>query len=300
MAGNRKDRDALAWFADELKAHRTARGWTQADIAAKAGYSESLIAQVETCRKAATPDLAKALDRVFGTPGFGSEDGSPGTFGRLAVRLRNLPFPASFRSFAPHEAEATAIYTFEHSLIPGLLQTEDYARAVLQTHPDVTEDVVSERLAGRLSRQSVLEREDPPPPLVCALIDQSVLMREIGGPGVMRDQLIHLATVSRRPSITVQVIPNTCAHPGLMGAFTVADLGGSPSMVNIEDIADGRVTDDAATVSTVTLRFHSLRGDALSKGASRELIESVIKERWKETAPSGAHQATAAPAGASV
>src|SRR5215468_10351964 len=70
MSAGRKDRDALAWFADELRAHRTAHGWTQADVAAKISYSESLIAQVETCRKAATPELAKALDRVFATPGF--------------------------------------------------------------------------------------------------------------------------------------------------------------------------------------------------------------------------------------
>jgi len=92
-----------------------------------------------------------------------------------------LPFPASFRSFAPHEAEATALYIFEHSLIPGLLQTEAYARAILETHPDVTEDVVIQRLAGRLSRQEILERDDPLPPVVCALIDQSALNREIGG-----------------------------------------------------------------------------------------------------------------------
>lgn len=289
MAAGRKDRDALAWFADELRAHRSAQGWTQADVAAKTSYSESLIAQVETCRKAATPELAKALDRVFATPGF-TEDapgvpGTPGTFGRLVARLRNLPFPAAFRSFEPHEAEATALYIFEHSMIPGLLQTEAYARAILETHPDVTEDVVIQRLAGRLSRQEILERDDPPPPVVCALLDQSALNREIGGPVAMRDQLVHLVAMSRRPNITVQVIPNTGAHPGLLGAFTVADLGGSPGIVNLEDIADGRVTEDAATVSMVALRFHSLRGDALSKGASRDLIEGVIQERWKETAP---------------
>jgi transcriptional regulator with XRE-family HTH domain len=289
MAAGRKDRDALAWFADELRAHRSTHGWTQADVAAKVSYSESLIAQVETCRKAPTAELARALDREFATPGYTEDSpgvpGAAGTFGRMLVRLRNLPFPASFRSFAPHEAEATALYTFEHSLIPGLLQTETYARAILETHPDVTEDVVRERLAGRLSRQAVLERDDPPPPVMCALIDQDALNREIGGPVVMREQLVHLAAMSRRPNITVQVIPNTGAHLGLLGAFTVADLGGSPGIVNLEDIADGRVTEDAATVSMVALRFHSLRGDALSKGASRDLIEEVIQERWPETAP---------------
>ena len=289
MAAGRKDRDALGWFADELRAHRAAHGWTQADVAAKTSYSESLIAQVETCRKAATPELARALDRVFATPGFaedgGDAPGTAGTFGRLVVRLRNLPFPAAFRSFAPHEMEATALYTFEHSFIPGLLQTEAYARAVLEEYPDATEELVSERLAGRLARQVILDRDDPPPPVVCALIDQSALNREIGGPGVMRDQLAHLAVMSHRPNVTIQIIPNTGAHPGLLGAFTVAELGGSPGIVNLEDIADGRVTEDAVTVSMVALRFHSLRGDALSKGASRDLIEGVIQERWKDLTP---------------
>jgi DNA-binding XRE family transcriptional regulator len=289
LAAGRKDRDSLSWFADELKAHRAERGWTQADVAAKTTYSESLIAQVETCRKSATWELAKALDRIFVTPGFKEDEpGSPGTagtFGRLVTRLRNLPFPASFRSFAPHEAEATALYVFEHSFVPGLLQTEEYARAVLMMHPDVTEDVLNERVAGRSARKAILDREDPPPPLLCALMDQSVLNREIGGPDVMRAQLVHLVAMSSRPNISVQIVPNAGAHPGLLGAFTIADLGTGPGIVNIEDIADGRVTEDAATVSMVAVRFHSLRGDALSKVASRDLIEGVIQERWKEQAP---------------
>jgi transcriptional regulator with XRE-family HTH domain len=289
MAAQRKDREALGWFADELKAHRAARGWTQADVARETSYSESLISQVEACHKAATPELARALDRVFATPGYtdATDDGpgTPGTFGRLVRRLRKLPFPASFGTFEPREAEASALYTFEHSFIPGLLQTEAYARAVLEMFPDVTEDIVSERLAGRMSRQVILTRDDPSPPVLCALIDESALHREIGGPKVMRDQLLHLAAMSRRPNITVQIIPNTGAHPGLLGAFTFADLGGPPAIVNIEDIADGRVTEDADTVSMVALRFHSLRGDALSKGASRDLMEGMADERWKDPTP---------------
>jgi hypothetical protein len=101
----------------------------------------------------------------------------------------------------------------------------------------------------------------------------------------MRDQLAHLVVMSRRPNITVQIIPNAGTHPGLLGAFTVADLAGLPGIVNIEDITEGRVSEDAAMVSMVALRFHSLRGDALSRGASRDLIEGVIQERWPETAP---------------
>jgi hypothetical protein len=140
-------------------------------------------------------------------------------------------------------------------------------------------------LAARLARQAILEREDPPAPVLWVLLDQNVLDREVGGPKVMRDQLTHLARMSRCPNITIQVIPNVGAHPGLLGAFTVAELGGSFGIVNLEDIADGRVTEDAATVSLVTLRFHSLRSEALPKGAARAMIESVVEERWKEPAP---------------
>jgi hypothetical protein len=166
---------------------------------------------VETCRRAPSKDLAKALDRVFATPGF-TEDapdssGAPGTFGRLAAKLRNLPFPASFRSFAPYEAEAVALHVFEHSLMPGLLQTEAYARAVLSTRPNTPEDEVESLVAGRLARQAVLWRDDPPAPILWALVDEGVLYRPVAPPDVMYDQLKHLAEVSGRPNITVQIVP---------------------------------------------------------------------------------------------
>jgi hypothetical protein len=197
------------------------------------------------------------------------------------TKLRNLPFPPSFRSFAPYEKDSTALYIFEHSLIPGILQTPEYARAVLEMNPNTTDEEVNERVAARLARQAILEREDPPAPVLWVLLDQNVLIREVGGPKVMRDQLTHLARMARCPNITIQVIPNVGAHPGLLGAFTIADLDGSSSIVNLEDIADGRVAEDTATVPLVTLRFHSLRSEALPKGASRTMIESEI-DRWKE------------------
>jgi len=289
MTAERKDRDALSLFAEELKAYRDARGWTQAELASEISYSESLIAQVEACWRVPSKELAKALDRVFGTPGFaegGSDSpGTEGTFGRLEAKLRNLPFPASFRSFAPYEAEAVTLHVFEHSLIPGLLQTEGYARAVLSTRPNTTNDEIDNLVAGRLARQAVLWREDPPAPILWALIDESALHRPVASPDMMRGQLTYLADVSRYPNITVQVVPYSAGgHTGLLGACTIAEPNGSPSIVNLEDMADGRVTDDADTVSLVTLRFNSLRSEALPKGASRELIVRVAEERWQGNA----------------
>jgi transcriptional regulator with XRE-family HTH domain len=288
--GRDKDRDSLALFADELKAHRAARGWTQADVAAKTSYSESLVAQVEARFKAASPDLAKALDRAFSTPGFtedgGGEPGSPGTFGRIVVRLRNLPFPASFRSFATYESEAVALNTYQHSLVPGLLQSEDYARAILETRPNTTPEEVEEQLRGRLDRQAVLTRHDPPAPVLLALIDEGVLHRPVAPRAVMRSQLSHLVEMSRRPNVTIQVVPYEAGgHTGLLGAFSVAETGTRDAIVFVEDIADGRVFEDDATLSQVAQRFKALQSEALPKGASRDLIAKVAEEEWTEQAP---------------
>jgi transcriptional regulator with XRE-family HTH domain len=107
-----RDSAALSLFADEMKAAREQRGWSQADLADRLPHSLSTISMVEALHRAPARDLAAQLDKAFGTLG---------TFARLEARLRDLPFPASFQPFAAYEAEATALYVFEHSLVPGLL-----------------------------------------------------------------------------------------------------------------------------------------------------------------------------------
>ncbi len=272
-----RDMTALSLFADEMKPAREQRGWSQADLADQIPYSLSAISMAEALHRVPTRDLARHLDKAFGTPG---------TFARLEARLRDLPFPASFRPFAAYEAEATALYVFEHSLIPGLLQTPAYARAVFATKPNTTEDELENLLAARLARQAVLIRDDPPAPLLWALIDEGVLYRPVAPADVMNDQLSHLVEASRRPNITIQVVPYSAGgHSGLLGAFFIADLDGSPSIVYADDIADGRIFEDPGTVSLVTLRYKFLQSEALPKGASRELIARVAEERWKATTP---------------
>lgn len=272
-----RDTAALSLFTDELKAAREQRGWSQADLADRIPYSLSAISMVEALHRAPTRPLALHLDNAFGTPG---------TFARLERRLRDLPFPASFRPFAAYETEATALYTFEHSLIPGLLQTPGYARAVLATRPNTAEDEVDSLVEARLARQAVLTREDPPPPLLWALIDEGALYRPVAPAEVMYEQLVYLVAISRRPNITIQVVPYSAGgHTGLLGAFSIADLPTAASIVNVEDILDGHVYEDPAKVSEVTLRYKSLQSEALPKGASGELIARVAEERWKATAP---------------
>jgi hypothetical protein len=169
---------------------------------------------------------------------------------------------------------------FEHTLIPGLLQTEAYARAVLETHPNTSRDVVEERVAARMARQVILDREEPPPPMLWVLLDENVLTREVGGPKVMHDQLGHLAEAARRPNVTVQVIPGVGAHPGLLGAFAIAEVTGLPTIVYLETAHEGQTLADPDVGARMSVRFDALRTEALTGRASLSLIEKVTEERW--------------------
>jgi transcriptional regulator with XRE-family HTH domain len=269
-AASERDREVLSLFVDEMTAMRQQRGWTQADLAREAGYSESLIAMVETYQRPPTESLALALDRAFGTPD---------TFRRLEARLRDLPFPAAFRPFVEYESEARSLRWFEHSLVPGLFQTPAYARAVLSTKPNTTEGEVDELVGGRLYRQKVLKRDQPP--LVSVLLDEWVLNRPVAPPEVMAEQLLHLVAVSQLPNVVIQVVPYEAGgHSGLLGAFIIAEAADMSSIVFTEDVLGGHVAEDRSVVSEVTLRFDALRWEALPRGSSRDKIASVA-EQWK-------------------
>jgi hypothetical protein len=185
-------------------------------------------------------------------------------------------FPPSLREYAAYEAEAVALWWFEHTLMPGLLQTEDYARAVLERHPNVTPDQVTERVTARLARQAVLDREDPP--RFWVLLDENVLHREIGGAKTMHDQLSHLAEMAARPRTTVQVIPRVGAHVGLSGAFSVAETP-DIQVAYVDHIADAMTTDSPAIVAMVSERFDVLRSEAYRRSESLTLIEEMA-EKW--------------------
>jgi hypothetical protein len=145
---------------------------------------------------------------------------------RLEGRLRGVPFSSGFRPFHPFEAEARTLRTFEHTIIPGLFQTRDYARVMMEGYPEITELEVTDRVEGRMARQAILTREDPP--RGWAVLDHQVLTRNIGAAAVMFGQMEHLAELARRPRITIQVIPADRPHPGLLRAFVIAETGAGP------------------------------------------------------------------------
>jgi len=265
------DRPALTLFAAELRAARQHAGLTRDELSAKVNYSSSLIGMIETGRRVPSRDLAERLDEVFGP--------DRGTFARLETGLRDLPYPASFRPFSAYEAGARSLRLFEHVLVPGLLQTADYARAVLSTRPHTSADEIEELVTARLARQALLTRADPP--LLYVLLDEGVLYRPVATPEIMATQLVRLADLSEQTYVTLQVIPYSAgAHIGLQGGFAIADLPDLPGIVFLDSVADGQTAEDAAIVSQVTQRFDALRAEALPRGASRDMIKKVAEERW--------------------
>jgi DNA-binding XRE family transcriptional regulator len=242
------DHSALALFAAELQAARARAALSQDELAARINYSPSLVAMVESMRRVP----------------------------RLHEHLRTAPFPSWFRPFAQHEAEATSLRTFELVLVPGLLQTPEYARAVLRTRVGASEDEIDQLVAARIERQTILDRDDPP--LLWVVIDEGVLHRAVGGPDVMGHQVEHLAEMAERPSVVIQVIPSGVgAHEGLAGAFMIADFASSPSIVYLETALTGLVVERPEDVSAVTLRYETLKTEALPRAASLELLREVAK-----------------------
>jgi hypothetical protein len=216
--------------------------------------TDSMVRSLEEYRAQLVSSIARIQELALA---LGKAFGAPRAFERLEARLRNLPFPASFRPFATQEAEATALRWFEHPLVPGLLQAGEHARAVLSARPNSTQADIDELVAGRTGRQAVLTREEPPPLLLLlrVLPGEGVLHRLVAPPSVLHDQLFHLNEASRLPTVTVNVVPYAAGgHSGLPGAFVIAELGGSPRIVFTDDVSGGRVTEVPSVVSEVGLR----------------------------------------------
>lgn len=270
--GERGEDAERSMFAEELIAMRNQRGWTQEELAAKMLVSVSTIANIESGYRAPTAAQAAKADEVFGTPG---------TFQRHERRMRGIPFSAGFRPFQPHEATARLIKTFQHSLVPGLFQIPAYAQAILEVNPETTDKVVKERVDGRLDRQSILFREDPPPPRVHAILDEQVLYRNVGGPAVMAEQMDHLAELAGMPRISIQVIPSDRPHAGLLGAFVVAETGQPPAIVYTDSVLDGQVMESADQAEAIDVVFRALLMEALTGSASLTKVKEAA-QRWKE------------------
>ena len=261
-------------FGAEVRYYRTRAALSQKDLAARANVSHDVISKIETGERPPAEDFPPRLDGI-------SELDTRGALTRLWNHLKKgqkQRLHGWFQEWADIEAEATALRWYEPLVVPGLLQTEEYARAILAVRPDGNLDGLDDQVAARLARQAVLDRPDAPQ-LWCVL-DEGVLHRAIGGPKVMRSQLYRLAEAAEHPKTTIQVIPFGGAHAGLLAHFVIADRDGQPPVVYLETAAEGHVTDSPSVTNHVAIRFDRLRSEAESRTSSRDLIRKVAEEQW--------------------
>ena len=257
----------LDYFGAELRRKREEAGLKQSELGACIFCTGSLVGQIETAKKVPTRDFSERVDTALGTDGY---------FSRLAGLVLRSQLPHWFQAYAEMEAKAAYISTYQAQLVYGLLQTEGYARAVLGNR---TEEDLDTKLAARMERQRILEREQPP--VTWVVLSEAVLHQEIGGADVMREQLAHLLTMRDRRWLDVQVLPFEAGqHPGLMGSFTTMRFDGDPDIVYAEDFVQGHMTANPEAVREGALRYDQLQAFALSVENSAALIARVMEERY--------------------
>lgn len=273
---NDQDGTPQGVFGAELRFFRERARLSQTELAALVNVSHDVISKIETGER---PPAREFPERLDGVPELDTRGGLTRMWRNLSKGLRHRAVPGWFRPWAHIEAEALILRTYEPLLVPGLLQTEAYARAILAARPGRTHDDLDDQVAARLARQAILDRASPPQ--LWSVLDEGVLHRCVGGAKVMHDQLEHLAELAGDPLTTIQVIPASVgAHGGLLGGFVVADLEGSPGMVYLETAAEGQIADSPVILAHVTFRFDSLRSEALPRAASRDLIRKVAEQKW--------------------
>jgi len=262
-----------AVFGAMLRFYRQQAGLSQDALGAKAHMSGKTISAYENGWRVPTRPAAADIDAV---PEMGTDGALTELWDRLKDGMSYQAYPSWFQAWPAKEAGAETLRWFEPLIVPGLLQTEDYARAIFQTRFGLSGEEIEERAGARLRRQEILARDKPP--ALWVILDEGVLRRPVGGGHVMLEQVNRLAEAARQPSIVIEVIPTTVgAHEGLAGAFTLADFDSAPTAAYRETAGGGQVTEDRDEVATLELTWATLRSETLPRKASLTLLEEVAK-----------------------
>lgn len=262
----------IAALAEQIRIAREQAGVTQAELAGRINYSDSAISMAETAQRVPTLDMIQRIDYALG---------ADGKLHRLWQHAARQNATARIIDLIDAEQRAVAIHEFHPVLIPGLLQTEAYARSILQAgeFTGASSAEIDERLTTRLNRQQVLHRSKPPHYWV--VLGEGALRLCVGNNAIMREQLSHLREITKSRHINIQVIPFK-AGAGLYsgaGPMQIIDVN-STSIVYLEDPIVGRTITDASNVSEYKEQFDLLRSQAPSVADSATTVETVMEELW--------------------
>ena len=261
-------------FGSMLRFYRTRAGLSQEQVGALIHFSADQVGKVENGLRTPTQEFTAACDGLAGL----KTDGALGALReRLGSYFKQRAYPGWFAHWPDAEATATTLRSYELITVPGLLQTENYARAVLSTRVKATEDDIAEMVDARLARQAVLDRPDPP--MLWVILAEGVLRCPVGGPAVMGAQVARLIEAARRPHVVIQVIPTTTgAHEGFRGPFIVADFATAPSMAYQDTPLRGQIVEDADDIGALMSLWDTLKSEALPRSASVALMEEAARQ----------------------
>ncbi|OKI01972.1 transcriptional regulator [Streptomyces sp. CB02923] len=279
----------------ELRRQRTLAGLTSGEAARRVGWHQSKVSRIETGRSGARPADVELLLDAYGVRdaelhallaalcGSGAQNGGAGRHGWWHT-YRDL-LPPEYRDFISLEYGASRARTLETTVVPGLLQTPDYARAVTRaTLSDLPVKQVEELVEVRIARQDVLRGEDPLE--LWAVLDEAVLRREVGPPGVMAAQLRHILDVGQLPHVRLQVLPFASGvHIGITGPFVVFSfpLTSDLDVVVLDHLTSSLYLEQKEDLRAYSDAFDTLRGHALSCEKSAQFIARIAATSWAGT-----------------
>jgi transcriptional regulator with XRE-family HTH domain len=260
----------LSVWRRQLKLFRERAGMARAELGALTGYSAATIASFEQGRRIPPPKFIDRVDEVLDAGGVltaGKED------------VARAQYPAFFRDAAGLEAKAASLHVYATKAVPGLLQTEEYARAVFTMwRPLLDEETIGQRIAARMARQEIFSRT--PLPTISFVIEEFVLRRPLGGRDVMRGQLEQTLLYGHRRNVEIQVMPiEREEHAGLEGPFTLIETQEGQRIAYVEAYKDSRLYTERKSVREIEEQYGILRAQALTPHESLALVEKLLGER---------------------
>ncbi|MGP3968386.1 helix-turn-helix domain-containing protein [Streptomyces sp. 6N223] len=256
-------------FGNEVREVRTDKNMTQKHVANGTGYSEAYVCKVESGQQFPSEAFAKGCDKVFATSGV---------FERLRQRILDDESPSWFEPYLNHEGKASHIMVYSATLVAGMLQTEDYARAVFRSsNPRDDAAVIDGKVKNRLRRREVFQWENPP--LLWCILHEACLRTVVGGNEVMAGQLEHLLTSAESPHIEIQVMPFAAGAPAAwMRPFILLRFKNASTLLYTENQLGGKLAYSPERVAAASDDYDRLRAHALSPDQSLSLIKTVLEE----------------------
>ncbi|MGH3564711.1 MAG: helix-turn-helix domain-containing protein [Pseudonocardia sp.] len=280
MSGNPHTSVRSRQVAAELRAIRERAQLSGAEVARRLGMSPSKISRIETGNSGLQIEDVAALLGLYEVPAS-TRDELLDLVRRSEERgwwTRQPGLPKLWRSLIDFEAKATRVQNYEALVVPGLLQTAEYSRAIIQgVAPTVSEAELDNLVASRMARQTVLTRSSAPQ--FFAVVDEGALRRPVGEPGVMHRQLHHLLGATERPHVTLRVVPLTSgAHAGLRGPFAILEFAEEPALVYLENHGTEMFLEEETDLAAYRLALGTILQVALAPAATTELIAQIAAE----------------------